>query len=236
VLALAIGVAAACTSRAPETEPAALTTARAIAQGTGDASLSSLLVPDDGSWQLLDDQLTSPGWRAASTHRFDALGARLPDTADGVIDVGVSRVERLHLRLTMEGASHAAAEVDRGRVVYRGAWSSSDAILLASDTKLEELVLLHDSAASAEVAWQVTLPSGLVGARDDGRGGLLWLDASGQAALHTPRPYVLDAAGRRVDGAVRYAGGRLVVTYDAAHLTFPALLDPAIESAFWRRR
>jgi hypothetical protein len=192
-------------------------------------------VPRDGAWQVEGDRLTSSGWRAASAHRFDGLGVRLPATAGGVFDVGVSRVERLQLHVTLAGASPVPAQVDHGRVVYAGAWPSSDAIVVASDTTFEQLVLLHDPGAPTELAWTITLPAGITGARDDGRGGLLWLDAAGQAELHTPRPFVLDASGAKIDADVQLAQGRLVVAYDASGVTFPALLDPAIESAFWEQ-
>jgi hypothetical protein len=211
-----------------------MATAQHIAQGA-PAGLASMLAPRDDAWQLEGGPLTSSGWRAASAHQFDRLGVRLPATAAGVLDVGVSRVERLQLHVTLVDASPVPAEVDRGRVVYAGAWPSSDAIVVASDTTFEELVLLHDAGAPTELAWAITLPSGITGARDDGRGGLLWLDAAGQAELRTPRPFVLDAAGVKVDADVRFAQGRLVVAYDASGLTFPALLDPAIESAFWEQ-
>ncbi|MGH7294701.1 MAG: Kelch repeat-containing protein, partial [Polyangiaceae bacterium] len=136
----------------------------------------------------------------------------------------------------MDGAADAPAELDRGRVVYPDAWRSSDAIVVASDTTFEELVLLRDGEAPRELAWRVELPAGITGARDDGRGGLLWVDVAGQAQLHTPAPLVVDSTGAVVDARVRFAQGRLVVAYDPAKVAFPALLDPAIESSFWELR
>jgi hypothetical protein len=238
-LAALAALGASCAPAAKDAEPAALTSARSLAAASSDeraAGLTSLLAPADGSWELAGDEVTSSGWRAAADGRFDALGARLPVAADGVIDVGVSRVARLQLHLVMGGVRSVPAQVDHGRVIYEDAWPSSDAVVVASDTTFEELVLLRDAGAPRELAWRVDLPEGIAGARDDGFGGLFWDDASGDARLHTPRPFLLDATGAKVDARVRLAEGSLVVSYDAAGVTFPALLDPAIESAFWELR
>lgn len=192
------------------------------------------MAPDEDSFQIEGDHWTSRGWRAASAHRFDWLGARLPPTSDGVMEVGVSRVERLRLHLTLEGAASVPAESSRGRVVYAGALPSGDVVVVASQTALEQLVLLREAPSSA-LAWSVGLSSGITGVAEDGRGGLFWLDATGEPVLHTPRPVVFDATGTVIPADARFEHGRLVVTFDASRVVFPALLDPAIESSFWQQ-
>jgi hypothetical protein len=205
-----------------------------LARAPDAGGLRKLLAPDDDSFQAEGDRWTSSGWRAAAAHRFDALGVRLPATSDGVIEVGVSRVERLRLRLTLEGAASAPAESSRGRVVYPGALPWGDVVVAASPTVLEQVVLLREAPPSA-LAWSVGLSSGITGVTEDGRGGLFWLDATGDAVLHLPRPVVFDATGARLPADIRFEQGRLAVTFDASRVVFPALLDPAIESAFWQQ-
>jgi hypothetical protein len=232
---LVAALVAACSATAPGQEPAALSVARSIAAQGSSPALATLLAPA-GEGLLPDaDAFTSPGWRLASAGRFDALGARLGSTAGAPFDVGVSQVERLRLRLTREGVADVPATADRGRLVYEDAWPASDAILAASETSFEEAILVHDATAPREFAWQIELPSGISGVRDDGAGGLFWLDSSGDLALHLPRPVALDAAGNARPAAVRFDAGRLVVSYDPAGATFPLLIDPAFETAFWVR-
>lgn len=209
-------------------------TAAIVARAPDAAGVARLMTPDDDSFQVEGDQWTSSGWRAAAAHRFDRLGARLPATSDGAVEVGVSRVERLRLRLTLEGAASVPAESSRGRVVYPGALPSGDVVVVASPTVLEQLVLLREAPSSA-LAWSVGLSSGITGVAEDGQGGLFWLDTTGDPVLHLPRPVVFDATGAAIPADVRFGEGRLIVAFDASRVVFPAVLDPAIESSFWQQ-
>lgn len=235
VVAAALVVAAGCGQEggAGSEHDTLAVTAAVLAAAPRAAPVSGLLAPDDGSFLTDGDQVTSSGWRAASTHRFDVLGARLPSSADGVLEVGVSRVARLRLRLTLEGAAAVPAEPSRGRVVYAGALPSSDVVVVGSQSVLEELVLLRDRASPSELVWAVELPSGITGIAGDGQGGLFWLDATGDPALHSPRPVVFDATGAAIPADMRFTKGRLTVGFDPSRVVFPAVLDPAIESSFW---
>jgi hypothetical protein len=235
---LAAAAAMGCASRAEPGPPAvgtdedpALAAARAVA--SLDPTLARLLAPTDDGWQIERDSITSPGWRAASAGHFDALGARLPVTADGVVEVGVSQIERLRLRIAFEGAGAVGATVDRGRVVYPGAWPSTDAVVATTPTRFELLLFLHDAGAPHDVRWRVQLPHGIAGTRPDGAGGFFFDDLRGEAAMHVARPFAIDSTGARRDADLGWHEGELAVHLDAGGLEFPVVLDPAIETAFW---
>ncbi|HEY6460837.1 MAG TPA: hypothetical protein VIY73_11825, partial [Polyangiaceae bacterium] len=220
---------------APGIEPPSLSVARGLASHGAPPALTTLLAPGAGGMLADGDAFTSPGWRLASSGRFDTLGARLGGTAAAPFDVGVSRVARLRLRLTREGVDDVPVTADQGRLVYEDAWPSSDALVVAGETTFEEAILVRDASAPREFAWHVDLPAGIAGVRDDGAGGLFWLDTTGDPALHLPRPTAIDAAGHGTPAAVRFEAGRLVVTYDPAGATLPILVDPTFETAFWER-
>jgi hypothetical protein len=239
LLALTVAYVTACSGQEPSgpampVEPPALIAASAIA--SLDPALGRLLLPTEAGWRLEGGAITSPGWRAASVGRFDALGARLPAKADGVLEVGVSRIERLGLRVSFEGASAAGATLDRGRVVYADAWPSTDMLVAATTTRLEALLLLRDAGARSDFAWRVDLPRGIGGTRTDGFGGLFFDDQAGAPALHVAQPFAIDRTGARRDAILAWDDGELGVHLDTEGLAFPVLLDPALETAFWEQK
>lgn len=88
-------------------------------------NVAAILAPrDDAFVRAADDvaedvasrgRIVSEGWRATKAKKFAAIGARLPDAADGEMDVGPSRFARLHLRVTLEGTSRVPWVVDPKR-------------------------------------------------------------------------------------------------------------------------
>jgi hypothetical protein len=243
VLALCCVASSACSGQGPSSAPApagaplgltALQKASILA--SRDATLTRLLAASEEGFRPEGDGITSPGWRAAARGRFDALGARVPMAADGILEVGVSRLERLQLHVTFEGARAALATVDRGRVSYAETWPSTDAIVATTPTRLEMLLLLRDSGAPSDFRWGVRLPRGLVGSRPDDLGGLFFVDGAGRAALHVPPPFAIDAAGAKRSSSLALRDRALSVHLDTAGLVFPVLLDPAIETAFWEEQ
>jgi hypothetical protein len=149
------------------------------------------------------------------------------------VEVGVSRIERLRLRIALEGARAVGATVDRGRVVYPGAWPSTDAVLATTPTRFELLLFLHDAGAPHDVRCGVKVPHGISGTRSDGAGGLFFDDLRGEAAMHVARPFAIDSTGARREADLAWHDGELAVHLDTAGLEFPVVLDPAIETTFW---
>ncbi|HJZ83700.1 MAG TPA: kelch repeat-containing protein [Polyangia bacterium] len=198
-----------------------------------DPELRERLSEQPGVWERAGEKWTSPGWRSARMGPFYEVGARLPERADGPLEVGIGQSERYRLHLFPEGAGGAAVEEQRGRAVYREAWRSTDALFVASAHRVEWCLLLRSARAPSSFTWRVELPSGLPRVRSEPSGGLAWLDEGGNPRLRMPRPFALDAHGQRRDAAVSFEGDRLRVALDVRGLAFPVLLDPALESALW---
>jgi hypothetical protein len=212
-------------------QPEALRTAERLA--AHHPQLAQLMRPHAGVWAQEAGGLTSPGWRASAHRAFDQLGARLPALASGVTAVGLSRIARFQLRLAAEGAQPATASEHDGRVLYRDVYPSTDVVFVVTEQRLEELLLLRDAAAPREFAWTIKVPHGLPRTRLEADGALAFLDARDEAVLRIPRPFAVDARGTRRWVAMDWRAGRLVLRLDTAGLTYPILLDPAIETAVW---
>lgn len=164
------------------------------------------------------------------------IGARLPTHADGAIEVGIGRSDRAAVRLVAEEAGGRRVELHEGRAVYRDAFPSTDVVFVASATRVEWLYLLRDASAPAAFAFRVELPLALPTVRAEPSGGLAFFDARGRPRLRMPRPYALDARGARREADVTWSQGRLFVRLDPQGLSFPVLLDPAMEVVVWESK
>jgi hypothetical protein len=194
-----------------------------------EPGLAHALDRNDAAWQVDGAGYTGRGLPAGTAPR---VGAVLPGKATDTLAVGLGRAEA-KLSITLEGAGPAAPRLDDGSVVYPGAYPSTDVIMALQGGRFEELLLLRDEAAPTEFAWHVALPEGIVAARIDAAGGVRFDDAGGEGVLRTPRPYAVDASGVRRDAALSWSSGRLAILLDTTGLTFPVLLDPAVESYAW---
>src|SRR5581483_10553135 len=205
----------------------------ALSLVAADAELSRRLRPAQDSWQREGDALTSPGWRSAHLGPFYDVAARLPLRADGALRAGIGQSELYGVTLTPVGARPVSIDERDGRAVYPQAYPSTDVVFVADKQRVEWFLLLADGDAPAEFAWRVALPSGLPQVKREPSGALVFADAGGTARLRVPRPYALDAHGIRRDADLDFSDGTLRVRLDKSGLTFPILLDPAIESAVW---
>ncbi|MEB2313253.1 MAG: hypothetical protein OZ921_12455 [Sorangiineae bacterium] len=191
--------------------------------------LATRLAPSPGMWRLDGDR----GARSVMTGR---VGAELPARADRALRVGLGKSERHRLTLTPEGARGAELEELDGRAVYREAYPSSDVIFVADGARVEWLYLLRDASAPSRFAYTLALPPGLRAAEVRASGEVAFEDERGNVQLRVPRPFAVDAHGTRREATLALEAGRLVVELDAAGLTFPVLLDPAVETALWEQR
>ncbi|MBI5482183.1 MAG: hypothetical protein HY906_25230 [Deltaproteobacteria bacterium] len=228
--ALLLGLAGSlgCTEAAP--------TGRAEALVSGDADLAERLRPLASAWEPEGNRLVSPGWRSGRMGNRFEVGARLPGRADGVWEVGIGRSELHTLRLQPEGALPASAALDAGRVVFRGAYPATDALYVSTPERVEVFFLLGSRQAPSEFRWRVELPQELPQTKWEPSGALLFADRGGTGRLRVPRPFALDARGARRDAELSFTDGVLAVRLDTNGLTFPVLLDPAIENVVWEQK
>ena len=163
--------------------------------------------------------------------------AHLEDSATGVaVDVALA------------SASPAAAEISDGYVVYpHGHVSGASLIHRALPSGTEDYPSFDVAPSAPEVDYDVTLGNGVSGLRLVA-GTLEMLDAGGAPRLRVAPPYVVGANGARTDATLAVAGcavdtnpaapwGRPVtspgaascrvrVTWPAAAVVYPAVLDP----------
>ncbi|MCC6217547.1 MAG: hypothetical protein IT376_22000 [Polyangiaceae bacterium] len=189
-----------------------------------------------GGWAIAATGFTSPGFRNATGGASYDVGARLGARADEALRVGIGASDEVTVTLLPVGAAPVEAELDGGRVVFRGAYPSTDIVHVADDASVEWFYVQHDDRAPAELVLETALGAGLAGARLENTGAWLFVDAADQALLRVSRPFVVDAKGARRDAGLDWAEGRLRIVVDREGLTYPLLVDPAIETAAWELR
>ena len=182
----------------------------------------------------------SEGWRAASEQRVDGLGAHLPPAADGVMSVGASRFDALHVRVRLEGArAESTAHLTEGRVVYEGALAGTDRVLASDGSSLEEFLVLRDARAPRAFVWNLQLPDPAPGSLvrvTEHDGAFRFENARGEPKLVMSAPVAYDAQGERVDLAVAWnaAAHTLRVTLPVnRELAFPVVVDPKYDLSVW---
>src|SRR5207302_4796723 len=120
------------------------------------------------------------------------IGARLPERADGALEIAIGQSPDYTLRLVPEGVSDVAARDDSGRALYVGAYPSTDVLFVAERQRAEWFLLLRDSASPTEIAWQLTQPKGLPRIKSEPSRALVFCDKAGTARLRVPSPYPPD--------------------------------------------
>ena len=240
-LVLSAAIVAACSHdsevgpRPTPEVPEAIATATRLA--AGEPGIAPMLRPRPDAWHREGRWTTSPGWRAAEKKRFDAIGARLPENGAQAREVGLSRFERFRLRVTPEGARGSAAlELHEGRVLYRDVWPSTDEIVTVTDDRYEELLLLKDKAAPREFVWRLEVPRGIAQVRQQSDGAIDFVDGAGALVLRAPPAVAVDAAGTKIPVEQTWSTDHLVVRLGEATASYPVLIDPAFEKAFWERK
>ena len=211
----------------------------ALSCGTGPSALR--IVEELGAHEASIAARAAPGVALARDEdghvvsRSSALAARLPDRANGVIDLATRGGTRSQVRVVLDGASDAAATVVAGRVVYAGAFPQTDRVVLSDASSLEDLLVMHDARAPRSFAWSLH------------GGGDAELDVEAQdhgwAVFDAGRRHILDVSTPRAwDGAFHQVA--LTSTWDArAHVlrvalaeeprAWPVVVDPTFETSTW---
>jgi hypothetical protein len=153
----------------------------------------------------------------------------------GALRVAIDDDPEVSLTLLPEGASQVAPELEDGRVVLRDVHPATDAVHLATASGAELLYVLRDASAPTTFAWSARRGRTLADVRDDGDGGLSFVDARGHERLYVARPFAVDARGVRREAELRWSDGRLSVALDPTGLAYPIVLDPYIGTARWQR-
>ena len=166
-----------------------------------------------GRWSSIRDQAGRSG--------LHQLEVTLAPRAGGAMRLASGPVL---LEVRPAGATGAAAVRVGRALVYPGGYRQADALHVVELDRAEELVYLRDERAPRRYVYDLRL---VRGGRVERRGGFVQvLDREGNARLRLERPFVLDAAGRRLEVEVTLAGTRLTLDLPHELRSFPALLDP----------
>jgi len=218
-------------------DPAATAIAGSVEQAlVGRPELATRFAATANGFQLSKDGVVSAGWRSAWTERALHVGARLPVSSKQPFEAGLGVSDRYRLQFVQVGAQASTLALAGGRAVYRDVYPSTDVTFVSSPERLEWAYTLRDEKAPSEFALEVTLPKNLPTARLDVHGGLELGDADGNILLRAPRPIAADAKGTLRDAQLGWKDGVLTVKLDTRGLTFPIVLDPAIETFVWQAR
>jgi hypothetical protein len=129
------------------------------------------------------------------------------------------------------GGTDVTAQIDRGQVIYRGAYPETDSVHVVSAGRSEEFLYLQNACAPREFAYQLSELS--AGTRVElVKGELRFINEAGHG-VKIEAPWLIEVTGKRRAGAVRWeleeskSGAlpklRLVV---AEGLSYPVLIDP----------
>ena len=185
---------------------------------------------------------------AAASRGLATIG--LPRRADGLVHL-TEDASHLHIAFSLEGAAPTPVALEGGLALYVGAApGGGDVIHLPSASGTEDLVHYERAPAQEELRYRVDVRD-VAGLRLFA-GTLELLDAGGAPLLRVAPPYVLDADGGRHEAALAIEGcaadrsalapfGRpvtspgaalctVLVDWRAAHVTYPALVDPLWQS------
>ncbi|MEP7121561.1 MAG: kelch repeat-containing protein, partial [Byssovorax sp.] len=206
--------------------------------------------------RLVDDAASGtlrPALAAPSRSRSRALATvDLPRLADGVAHL-TDEASHLQIAFSLLGAASTPAALSSGVALYAGAApGGGDLIHVPSAAGTEDWIHFAHAPAIEALGYRVDV-SRVAGLRlfaDT----LELLDAAGTPLLRVAPPYVLDAAGARHEASLALEGcaadtsprapfGRPVtgpgaafctvrVDWHAAHVTYPALVDPVWSSTF----
>jgi hypothetical protein len=208
--------------------------------GVGHASVRlhevKRLAAADPLWSAV---LSSPRLRqvngAFSDRGFDdaiagvpmAFGARLSSFGDGAVEV---RAGDAQVSWKVAGARSVQGALAEGDVVYEDVHPSTDLVASVGPGRVETFWSLRDS--TAPTTYMLALELAHLSARIED-GAVVFVDDSGTTRLRMPKPSAIDAKGVRRDATLRLDGSTLTIALDSKGLSYPILLDPALEQVLW---
>ena len=151
----------------------------------------------DGHWQAIDNTLVARG-SGALVNRANAVDVTLPRSLSGETRVARGS-EWIAFRLRSAGG---AARVRGATAAYRGALPDTDVRYSVTAGGLKEDIVITGRSAPREFVYRLRTSSGLT-AREDGSGGVAFLDEAGERVAGFAPPFMQDAGSPAVlSGAV----------------------------------
>jgi hypothetical protein len=219
----------------PHSLPATLVSVHRLLAPSSE--LQGLLQPADDGWVLPTSSVnsySSAHWLAGGV---TGIAAQAPRSADQPRRVSLGRVQRFELQITTVGSQVSTGVLDQGRLVYPHTFPATDTVLLTSSFAFEELWLLHTASAPHRFHWNITWNHGITEATLDRHQELLFLDARQRPVLRLPRPFALDASGKKRWLQVSWNAPELLMDLDTRGLVYPIVVDPGlVEVASWEQK
>ncbi|MEU3791755.1 LamG-like jellyroll fold domain-containing protein [Streptomyces fructofermentans] len=201
-------------------------------------SVDTTLVPSGSSGDRARSE-SEPGWETESTKSPVAFAANADADPLVRIDLG----QDLSVGYAVDGARPATGQVEGSTVIYEDVRSSSDLEFVAGGSSVKEVVVLKDD--DAPTRWRFPLELQGLTAQDDGRGGIVFVDAEGAARAAMPPGWMQDSAHAEGVGEGQVSSGVVynlteedgrpvvVMTLDqdwlaAPERVFPVRVDPSV--------
>jgi hypothetical protein len=201
-----------------------------------DRPLERVLAPNEQAWlgvESTSNLLQSGAYRRATGAQADTLFAATGTAATSTVELTLAPGSGLELRLTRQGAREVAGELERGRLVFADAYPSTDIVLAANASQVEELLILKDAAAPREFSWEVTLGPELSELVKQPDGSLVARSREGSVALRVRPARLIDGHGQLRPLDLLWDRPRLIARIDVRGLSYPVLVDPMFESVLW---
>jgi N-acetylneuraminic acid mutarotase len=146
-----------------------------------------------------------------------------------------TEVRGLGMSVTLKplGSRAAPAKIENGKLVYYGAYQSTDIMQVVRDSRSEEFLFLHDLRAPQRFEYEITQISGVkdISLRDK---SIHFKNAHGQH-LQIEAPWLIESGGRKMANSVHwelsYPHGQIhprlaLVVSNATKLKYPVVIDP----------
>lgn len=159
------------------------------------------------------------------------LVAEAPGIATGTFEVRPARgAERLAFSL-VGARTTAAASIENGAIIYRGALPGVDVVAVRDPERFEVSFAVRDVARPPTLALQ--LEPGTRLEAEPGTGAMVARAKSGRATFKINSPIAFDAAGVTRVGRYVLEKGVLRILLNWSGLTTPVVVDPAIYIPFF---
>ncbi len=173
--------------------------------------------------------------RATGAESAHSLSAQLAASGRGALRVALGSLDGPRVELRPTQSNDVAAATEDGVVTYAGVAAATDLLVMAADTRIEELLLLRGPEAPKQFRWNVEVGAGLeLGRATDG--AQVFQDAAGNPLLRIAPAFLVDAMGERRAVSMSINDGVLTLSIDDTGLSYPLLVDPVLEVFSWQQK
>lgn len=175
---------------------------------------------ENGKWSKIDNNIRSN----ANFLFVDKAPYKLKiqKTADKPLLI---KLENGQISFKLEGANSSQAQIKSNKVLFKNTFKNSDLEIISKPTGLKENIVF--AKAGHPMSFRETLSTSFKAILTS-KGSINYMDGS-KVVAHSPKPYVVDAAGKIGKASFALDGNILTVKMaNVSGLKYPLTLDPSI--------